>query len=178
MWWPGVFGNPSLPYFAGAKATAANIPQPGEQGDYTAEMFQADFPQFFNISTPEQGDPVTTPLVPEAMLEMFISQANDSILPSRWGTWWRYAAGLFVAHNATLYLRTYAPSNSTTEQAAASGALVGITKSATLGDARIEYDTTAATQGTETWGDLNLTQYGQILASKAHLVGMGGMYAI
>lgn len=32
--------------------------------------------------------------------------------------------------------------------------------------------------GTEGWGDLNATQYGQMLASKARLVGMAGSYVI
>ena len=36
--------NPMIPYFEGAKQVAANVPQPGERGDYTAEMFQTDFP--------------------------------------------------------------------------------------------------------------------------------------
>lgn len=170
MWWPGIFGNPALPYFAGARTTAANVPQPGERGDYTVEMFQADFPQFFTA----EG----TSLAPASILQMLVDQANDSIIPSRWGSLWRYAAGLYVAHYLTLYLRTYAPSSNSPEQAAASGALVGIAKSATLGDASVSYDTAALTAGTEDWGDLNATQYGQILASKARLIGMGGMVVI
>ena len=60
------------------------------------------------------------------------------------------------------------------EQAAASGALVGMVKSATLGDASVSYDTAAITAGTEDWGDLNSTTYGQILANRAKLIGMGG----
>ena len=55
---------------------------------------------------------------------------------------------------------------------------MGMVKSATLGDASVTYDTTAITQGTADWGDLNSTTYGQLLANRAKLVGMGGSYAI
>lgn len=176
--WPGFFLNPMLPYFEGAKVTASNLPAYGEQGNYTTEMFQSDFPQFFSVSTSQEEEPTTTSLVPETILQLFVSQANDSILPSRWGALWRYAAGLYVAHYSTLYLRTYSPSSSTTQQAAATGALVGIVSSAALGDSSVSYDTNALIKGTEDWGDLNATQYGQILASQARMVGLGGMYVV
>lgn len=154
--------------FCGVRATAANIGR--ATGHYTAEMFQADFPQFFS--------PATLPLLPPAMLCEFIGQANAAIQPNKWLDGWRYACGLYVAHNATLYLRTYAESSGTPGQAAATGALVGVVKSATLGDGSVSYDTDALTRATAGWGDLNATQYGQLLATKARLVGMGGTYAL
>ena len=46
MW--GFYSNPMLPFFNGAKAVAANVPAPGERGDYTLAMFQADHPEFFS----------------------------------------------------------------------------------------------------------------------------------
>ena len=58
------------------------------------------------------------------------------------------------------------------------GALVGIVKSATLGDSSVSYDTTSVTQGTADWGDLNGTTYGQMLANRAKLIGAAGSYAI
>ena len=97
------------PYFSMARASAANMPYPGEHGDYTAELFQEDFPQFTRAG-PEEGEKTAAEsLIPEKMLEIFISQANDSVLPSRWGSMWRYAAGLYTAHFAALYLKTYSP---------------------------------------------------------------------
>lgn len=164
------YGNPQ---FYGVRAMAANIGQ--SQGNYTTEMFQEDFPQFFTAGTEE------TPaacLVPATMLAEIIAMANACVQPDKWLESWRYAVGLYVAHYATLYLRTYAPSNTTAQQAAASGALVGVVKSATLGDSSVTYDTTAVTKGTEDWGDLNSTTYGQMLANRAKLVGLGGSYAI
>ena len=109
--WIGDPADPAVPYFMGARSVAANVPQPGEQGDYTAEMFQKDFPQFTKRILPEQerGEEAVVSLVPEQVLGMFVAQANDSVLSSRWGSMWRYASGLYVAHFASLYLKTYAP---------------------------------------------------------------------
>lgn len=161
------------PQFFGVRAAAANIGQ--SQGNYTAEMFQQDFPQFYTAETEE------TPaacLVPATMLSEIISMANASVQPDKWLESWRYAVGLYVAHYCTLYLRTYAESSATPAQAAASGALVGVVQSATLGDSSVSYDTSALTKGTEDWGDLNATTYGQMLANKAKLIGMAGTLAI
>ena len=159
------YGNPQ---FYGVRGAAANIGR--SQGNYTAEQFQADFPQFFNA----EG----VCLVPTTMLTEIINMANACVQPDKWLESWRYAVGLYVAHYATLYLRTYAESSPTAAKAAASGALVGIVKSATLGDSSVSYDTTAVTKGTEDWGDLNSTTYGQMLANRAKLVGLGGSYVI
>lgn len=156
------------PQFFGAKAAAANIGQ--SQGNYTAEQFQQDFPQFFS--------PDGVSLAPCSMLAEIINMANASVQPDKWLESWRYAVGLYVAHYATLYLRTYAQSSPTAAQAAASGALIGVVKSATLGDSSVSYDTSALTKGTENWGDLNATTYGQMLANRAKLIGAAGSYAI
>ncbi len=157
--------------FWGVKAAAANI-SAGGRGAYTAAMFQADFPQFYAKEYPARA------LLPEAVLEMFIAEANGIINKERWGTSWRYAAGLYVAHQAALYLRSFAPGSGTPKQAAQSGEVVGVVKSAKLGDASVTYDTEALTAATAQWGDLNATVYGQMLATRARLVGMGGSYVI
>lgn len=162
MWWP------NKPQFFGVRAQAANIGR--ETGGYTVEMFRADFPQFFT----SDGEF----LVPAAMMEAFIAQANAAIAPDKWLEGWRYACGLYAAHQTALYLRTYAPSSETPAQAAASGALVGVVSSAKLGQDSVSYDTDALTRATEDWGGLNATQYGQLLATQARLVGMGGTYVI
>ncbi len=164
------------PQFFGVKTTAANIDH--SVGNYTAEMFQQDFPQFFKKETGEDGEITYVSLVPEAMLEMLIGEANSAIQPDKWLDGWRYAAGLYVAHYATLYLRTYSDFSETPGQAAASGALLGVVSSATLGDSSVSYDTDALTKATAGWGDLNATQYGQILASRAMRIGLGGAYVI
>lgn len=162
MWYWG------RPQFYGVRGRAANLSC--GQGDYTLEEFQTDYPQFFNAEGAFLGS--------MTMLEEIIRMANATITPDRWGESWRYAAGLYVAHYVTLSLRSYAASNEDPAQAAASGALTGVVSSATLGDASVSYDTSAITAGTEDWGDLNATTYGQMLANRAKLVGMGGSYVI
>lgn len=156
------------PQFFGVRETAANLGV--SSGNYTQAQFQEDFPQFFTSA----GDP----LVPVTMLAELINMANAAVQPDKWLESWRYAVGLHVAHYATLYLRTYAESSATPAEAAASGALVGIVQSASLGDSSVSYDTSSITMGTDDWGDLNATTYGQMLANRAKLIGMGGTYVI
>ena len=117
-------------------------------------------------------------LLPPAMLREFVRQANAAIQPDKWMEGWRYACGLYVAHQATLYLRTFSASSDTPAEAAATGALVGVMRSAKLGQDSVTYDTDTLTKATADWGDLNATVYGQQLASRARLTGMGGCYVI
>lgn len=156
------------PQFFGVRAAASNIGT--GTGNYTPELFQQDFPQFYNAD----GEC----LIPATMLNLFITRANNAITPDKWGDACTFAAGLYVAHYSTMYLSTYAPSSSNADQAAATGGLVGVIKSATLGDSSVTYDTDALTKATAEWGSLNATKYGQMLATEARLVGMGGTYVI
>ncbi len=154
--------------FYGVKARASNIGF--QEGRYTEAMFREDFPQFFTSTGVCH--------LPATILSELISQANASIQPDKWLESWRYVAGLFVAHQATMYLRSYAANTETPAQAAASGQVIGTIKSATLGDASASYDDGSATMATQGWGDLNATSYGQLLATKARLAGMGGSYVL
>lgn len=156
------------PQFQGIRAAAANIGQ--SAGDYTAEQFKAEYPQFCDADGKCH--------LPDVLLNEIVRMANACIQPDKWLDSWHYAVGLYVAHYVTLQLRTYAESSATPAQAAASGALVGVVKSATLGDSSVSYDTSALTAGTESWGDLNATTYGQMLANRAKLVGAAGMYVM
>lgn len=144
----------------------------GRQGAYTAAMFLEDFPPFKNSTTGEC-------LIPTAMMTSFLAMCNDMVSPDRWGEMWRLAAGLFIAHYATLYLKNIkgAPNGSSSiSQAADSGTLLGVVTSASLGDASVSYDTSAATNLTTNWGHWNLTSYGQQYASMAKMMCMGGAW--
>ena len=173
MWPFEGMANPMVPLFAGVRRTAANVPGPGEAGDYTLEQFQEDFPEFFTRETDTcTGEGDYTPMLPEAMLQRMIDSANASVIPSRWGPDWRMAAGLFAAH-----LQTYAD-GSTPAATAGNSANVGTVKTATLGDTSLSYDNAATNAGTEKWGAWNLTRYGSQLATMARMIGIAGMYAI
>lgn len=174
----GVPANPMVPLFAGVKRVAANIPAPGEQGNYTLELFQQDFPEFYArnaVMSPGQGE--YTPMLPESTMQMMIDSANASVIPSRWGQDWRLAVGLFTAHLCALRMQTYAD-GSTSAATSGNAANVGTVKTATLGDTSVGYDNAATNAGTEKWGAWNLTKYGTQLATMARMIGIGGMYAI
>lgn len=159
--------------FFGVVGRAANIGH--GKGDYTLEMFQADFPQFFKKEPGEDGGMALVPFLPATVLHEIINQANTAVQPHKWLDGWRYAVGLYVAHYATLYLRNFSDNPQTASQAAATGSVSGVVKSATLGDSSVSYDTEAVTKGLSEWGDFNATSYGQQFATRARLVGMGGM---
>lgn len=180
-----IYSNPAVPFFEYAKRVAANIAPYGEKGNYTAEMFKTDFPQFYKKGTAEEeveGETVTvttyTPLIPDTMLNQFIDLANDSVMPSRWGGQWRYAAGLFVAHWSALYLKTYSDGSPNAAAVASASGQVGNVSSATMGDTSISYDNKAIDAATEKWGTWNATQYGAQLATMARMLGIGGTYVI
>ena len=173
MWPFDTWGdNPMLPLFEGAKRTAANIPAPGEQGNYSADDFAEDYPEFYTLT-----DGVYTPMLPAAMLERFIESANAAVIPSRWGSDWRLAVGLYTAHLVALRMQTYAD-GSTPGAAASNSANVGTVKSASMGDTSISYDNAATNAGTEKWGAWNLTKYGSQLATLARMLGIAGPYVI
>ena len=86
--------------------------------------------------------------------------------------------GLYIAHYATLYLRSYSDGSPTAQSAAMSGAIIGLTSSASLGDASVTYDNAAIVAATEKWGAWNSTVYGQMLVTEARLVAMGGSYIV
>ena len=166
--------------FHGLISAAANMPKPGELGTYTKDMFLIDFPQFTKKQVNQDGEKENQiiSLVPDPMLQVFINNANASILPSRYGDIWRYAAGLYVAHFSALYLKTYSDGSVTPARAAATGQQTGLVKEATMGDTTISYDNEAITEASAKWGSWNATQYGQQLVTMARMIGMGGMYVI
>ena len=176
--WPitGVPMNPMVPLFQGVKRVAANIPGPGEAGDYSLAMFQEDFPEFYTKAETD-GAVTYTANLPEAILQRYVDSANAAVLPSRWGQDWRMAAGLYVAHFCALRLQTYAD-GSTPAAVAANAGNIGTVKTATLGDTSLSYDNSAINSGTEKWGTWNLTRYGSQLATMARMIGIAGMYAI
>ena len=162
--------------FMGVVGRAANIGH-GQSG-YTLAMFEADFPQFYKATVYDEVYTERTPFVPPTVLEQIVARANAAVQPDKWLDGWRYAAGLYVAHYATMYLRNYSESPQTPAQAAATGSVSGVVKSATLGDSSVSYDTGAVTKALAEWGDFNATSYGQQFATRARLAGMGGMGVI
>ena len=97
--------------FGGVRQQAANLG--GSVGNYTAEQFKEEYPQFCNADGKCH--------LPDALLNEIVRMANVSVQPDKWLYSWHYAVGLYVAHYVTLQLRTFAESSATPAQAAASG---------------------------------------------------------
>ena len=161
-----------LNQFFGVIGRAANIG--GDRGSYDKLLFREDYPQFF------PGGAESIPGVPDSVLGAIIDQANGALSPGKWGEGWRYACGLYAAHYVTLYLQSVGSigDSPTAGQIAAAGSVSGVVRRAQLGDSSVEYDTEAVTKALADWGDLNATVYGQQLATRAKIVGLGGMGVI
>ena len=164
-----MYGNPMVPLFEEERILAAGAVRT-EPGTYTEAMFKADYPQFC--------DDNSACLVPTTMLTQFLGMANDAISPSLWGTNWRYAAGLYVAHFSAMYLKPYKASSASAAEAAGGAENAGFVKSATMGDTSVSYDNSAIVSGTEKWGTWNATQYGSQLATLARQLGITGMFIV
>ena len=112
------------------------------------------------------------PLLPAAVLNAYIALASASLVQARWMDTWRVGMALYVAHFATLWLRSDGDAYSTPGQAAAAGLAQGITVSASAGPVSESIQPVA---GLETWGHWNQTEYGIQFANLAKIIGGGPM---
>lgn len=141
-------------------------------------------PELINITlafrTLARANEIIESVIPDDILDMFIAMGLYYIQECRWGPKWRFAIGLYVAHYATLYLRSYKPASEGNNpgSAAGSGGVQGVMKSAQLGDSSVQYDVSSVISATEDWGAWNSTAYGQLLVTEVRLIALGGMYII
>jgi hypothetical protein len=115
-------------------------------------------------------------LVPDDLLDLFISMATASIQEARWHSQWKYAMCLYVAHFCALYLQTQAGPNLTASQVVATAQGMFPKSSKSVGDVSVSYDTSAINNDIPGWAAWKSTVYGQQLATIARIVGRGGMY--
>ena len=159
--------------FFGLKEIAKNLSN-GDKGNYTLEMFKDMFPEFTKT---ESG--VTSFVVPDSIVQMFIDIANNVISPSRYGEMWKLCCGWYIAHRLTMYLKTYnANPNGSIASIVGKASSKGNVASSQLGDASISYDNKSISEADAKWGELNQTTYGTQLIAQARLIGMGGSYVI
>lgn len=127
----------------------------------------AETVSFYDLVTPP-----TPGFVPLAVINSFIYLATGSLQYSGDSIAWRNNMGLFVAHYCTLWLRAAAPnaaSGGTAAQVVSAGLALGIQNAKAVGDVSVSY--TILTAGLENWGTLQLTLYGQQLATWAMTYG-------
>lgn len=115
-----------------------------------------------------------TSLIPQPVLQLYINLASASLSQARWLDYWQMGMALFIAHYATLYLRSEGSVGTTAQQIASSGLAVGLKVSQAAGD--VSQSQEYMTTGWESWGSWNLTTYGQQLITDANIVGIGPMY--
>lgn len=115
----------------------------------------------------------SAPALPVPVLLAFIALASASLVQARWLDSWIVAMGLFVAHFATLYVKSDGNPFSNPGQVAAAGLATGIQVSKSVGDVSVAYQ---PVQGLSEWGAWNLTTYGQQLATMAKIIGMGPLF--
>lgn len=148
---------------------------------FTEDIFFEYMPQFTikkiikNNSGKEFEDRES--LIPQKPLENFIRMANDNILQCKWFDKWEYACSLYVAHHATLYLKSYSDSSKSIKDLISKSTPNGLVASSSLGDASISYDNSMTTNMSK-WGPYSLTTYGQILIQEAKLLGIGAAFYI
>lgn len=115
----------------------------------------------------------STPLLPMAVINAYIALASASLMQARWQDAWVIAMGWFVAHFATLWLRSEGTTTGTPGQAAAAGLARGITVSKSAGGVSAGVQ---PAPGLEAWAGWNLTEYGVQLSTLAKVIGSGPMW--
>ncbi len=154
-----VFNNIGLIGTAKNRVRAENPP-------FTLEDFYTFYPQFQALDN-----------LPDNVVEMYIQFANQCVNIKRWGEeFWQLGMCLFVAHFCSIYLMGNVSHNADAQSVLAAGQIRGLVNSKSVGDVSIGYDFSMATQNVSSWGQFNLTLYGNQFVSIAKLLGKGGMY--
>ena len=147
------------------KNLAANIRGTFNNPSYSREDFLSIYPQFTNI-------------VPENVVDFYISMANASLSYDIYQDQWAYAMGLYVGHFLTLWLQI---SNGLNENSPAarviqSSMAQGLVASKSAGSLSISYDNSSVDNDLQGWAAWKLTKFGTMFASLAKLMGKPGSY--
>lgn len=114
-----------------------------------------------------------SPLLPLAVLQLYINLASASIMYSRWKGTWPLAMALYVAHFATLWLQSDGNPQTTPGQAVASALQTGVLVSESADGVSAGFQALSALDSWAAWG---LTTYGAQLVTFARAVGAGAAY--
>ena len=166
LWQEGAF----LDYSLSALAAAASNLRFGTNPAYAIADFLAVYPQFGSVD--DQGAFTGIGNLSQGALQIFVNLASASLSQDRWQDSWTFAMALFVAHYATLHLKATEGAAGNARQIAQAGLAKGVQVSKSA-DLSTGYQ--AITSGWESWGQWNLTMYGQQLIGMARLIGKGPM---
>ena len=144
--------------------TASNLKR-NENPPFYLEDFYAIYPQFQGLDE-----------LPDMIVQMYIDFANEVVNIERWGKQWKLGMCLFVAHFCSVYLMSFVENNSEAAAVIAAGQSKGLISSKSVGDVSVSYDFSLAMQNVDTWGQFNLTLFGNQFVSIAKLNSKGGMW--
>ena len=136
-----------------------------ENPPFYLEDFYAVYPQFQGLDE-----------LPDMIVQMYIDFANEVVNIARWGKQWKLGMCLFVAHFCSVYLMSFTENNSEAAAVIAAGQSKGLISSKSVGDVSVSYDFSLAMQNVDTWGQFNLTLFGNQFVSIAKLNSKGGMW--
>jgi len=170
----GPYGNDIQAMVENIKADAANVIS-GTNPSYASTDFLAIFPQFGITTT---SGTTTTTVIPDDVLDLYISMATASLIELRWKSKWSYAMALYVAHFCTLYLQTQAGPNKTAAQVVGTAEAKFPKQSKGVGDVSVSYDTSSISGDLPGWAMWKSTTYGMQLATLARALptAKAGMY--
>ena len=149
------------------RAQASGIKEPNNH-TYTAAQFLAVYPQFGTIIN-------NAPVIPEAVMEMFVELTNEVVSEQRFGAMWKNACGLYLAHMLTLWMTGNVPDPEGADDIVAAGTSIGSVTSESADGVSYSLDTSAV-QDLAGWADFKLTRFGVLYASIAKRLSKGGMY--
>jgi hypothetical protein len=148
-------------------AGAANI-KGGDNPPFTVDDFKAIYPQFWN--------PDGTPLLPLAVIEMYVAFADSFVKISRYHEAWKVCMSLAIAHFLTLYLRTMtADSDSGAAGVIKAAETKGLVASKSVDGVSVSYDFSTALSDLNGWADWKTTEYGIQFITLAKNYMRGGM---
>lgn len=155
-----------MPYQVGLElinTAAANLGQGVANPPYSRADFLAFYPQF-------------TDLVPNEVLDQYITLANSIVLFDRWGDNWKLGMGLVVAHYSTLYLQATPAEGASASQVANAGRPAGLATSESVDGLSISYDYSLTGGGMEGWDVWKSTVFGTQFAGLAKMIGVTVSY--
>lgn len=148
-------------------AGASNI-RAGENPPFTADNFKAIYPQFWDIDG--------APLVPQAVLDMYIGFANSIVNIARYHESWEICLCLVIAHFLILYMRTVSPNPDGGAAAVIKSAETkGLVASKSVDGVSVSYDYSTAIADLDGWADWKTTEFGIQFLTLAKVYNLGGM---
>ena len=120
-----------------------------------------------------QAQIFTAPMIPLAVLNVFITLASASLAQGRYLDSWTFVMALYIAHFVTLWLQSEGQPATTAGQAASAGLVRGIAAAKSVGDVSVSYE--SLTSNAQEWGSFQATTYGAQLITLARIAGSGPM---